>query len=187
MIGRLPLLLGLFTLTSSLFADSENLDSEAGELFALIGKRLSYMEEVARFKMAKNIPIEDMEREEAVLEAAKKRAEKAGLNPSSIEAFFKAQMAAAKGIQIRFQAEWTIDEALPVEPSMDLNSEIRPALTKLGNEIIDAIKAYLDGGKEFEPSLHPEFSDALRIRHLSAVHKRLIFSALQDIKTSSAD
>ena len=178
---RLAFLIIPLAASLTLFAESD-LEAKKDQVFDLIAQRLAYMEDVARYKVKNDLPIDDAKREEIVVENAKSSASEVGLNPTSIEGFFKAQIAAAKAIQYRARAQWIVKEAEIDEPTKDLDTEIRPALLILGEEIIDALKLYLELEIGFEDSLFSEFSKKVSNPHLSETHKRLLFKALQEVK-----
>lgn len=59
-------------------------------LFKSINERLSYMELVALYKAINHLPIEEIARENIVIDKAKVAAQAKGLDPVHIEVFFKA-------------------------------------------------------------------------------------------------
>ena len=107
------------------------------DLFSAINERLSYMEDVALFKAQQHLPIENIERENVVLDKAKMSAFKQGLDPDSIEGFFEAQISVAKAIQFRYRADLLFEPS--VEKSKNLQNEVRPLLLELGDQIIKNI------------------------------------------------
>ena len=117
-----------------LFSHQASAEVIASELFKAINERLGYMEDVALFKARRQLAIEDIEREKIVIEKAKKSAQNKGLDPDSVEAFFKAQISVAKAIQFRYRAD-LLSQPTSREPR-DLKQEIRPQLISLGDQII---------------------------------------------------
>lgn len=119
--------------------------ASAGEdaLFAAVAERLSHMRDVAHFKSIAGRPIEDRAREEIVLDAAVASAVARGLDAGSVRAFFRAQIDAAKIIQYRYRAAWLADPSALGSTAPDLATDIRPALTRLGDRIIEALAARL--------------------------------------------
>lgn len=108
------------------------------DLPALLVERLAWMDEVARYKQARGLPIEDAPREDALLDAMAREAETAGLPPAEVRAFFAGQIEAAKQAQhawLKSQADQARnDTSLP-----DLAGEVRPALDALGRRLIAAL------------------------------------------------
>lgn len=151
------------------------------EIFELINQRLTYMEDVALFKHTKGRDVEDLTREKKVLEKAKCDAEKAGLDPDSIKHFFQAQMNAAKAIQYGYIDQWS--SARPANKKhRDLDSEVRPRLIELGDQIVRQISAYLKNEGKFDNNMQKEFVRLVNATHLSEDNKEKMFECLQRIR-----
>lgn len=101
-------------------------------------ERLSWMDEVARVKQAKRLPVTDPKREgELFLAMAKKGAAK-GLPEVPVRAFFSGQMDAAKQLQM----EWLqAHKGTPVSQGAlpDLATTVRPALDEIGEKMLSAL------------------------------------------------
>lgn len=108
--------------------------SEADHLVDLLARRLALMPAVARAKRAQGLALVDPEREGRVVEAARKRARAAGLDPASVEALFRLQIALATRVQERAGAAADA-------PALDLAQELRPAIGALGDRIVAALAA----------------------------------------------
>lgn len=106
---------------------------DAGEL---ISQRLALMDDVAAFKWAGGLPIEDLDRERIVLDAAVRSGLDHGLTVSSVEAFFALQIKAAKEIQAYWFDQWRDGGEAP--PAPDLATTIRPQIVALGDAILAA-------------------------------------------------
>lgn len=106
----------------------------ADDLYALVGERLSHMRDVAAFKWVHERPVEDLARERLVVEAALTAARNRGIQAARAEAFFRAQIEAAKDIQRYWFSMWRSGGG-PVE-APDLDTRIRPQLLILGDQII---------------------------------------------------
>ncbi len=102
-------------------------------LVDLLARRLAYMPLVAAYKRQHGLPIEDREREATVLQAALVRAKTTGISESALRSFFALQIELAKAVQRRSRAG----------ESLDLTTQIRPALIELGDRIVEA----LDGAR----------------------------------------
>ena len=135
-------ILGMQLLAAALLAvsGSSHADSCATDVFRLINKRLSFMKDVAIYKAKNGKAVEDRAREEVVIENAKERALQAGVDPNSIEEFFRTQISAAKVIQYRYLANWMLSSKLPQSEPRDLITVVRPELIRLGKEIVAAIR-----------------------------------------------
>ena len=157
-------------------AENENIQA----LFLAINERLGFMEDVALYKAQNRVPVEDIERENTVLENSKTSAATQGINPQSMERFFVTQINAAKAIQYRFRAELLTRE-LP-DNTVDLDLSIRPALDRLGIEIIRIFAQVLREGEEISEQDSATFFKALTSRHLVERDKRKLFEAMRQVR-----
>lgn len=102
--------------------------------------------------MTSNKPIEDIGREQVVIDKASQSAEKVGLNKQSVVGFFEAQISAAKAIQYRYRAD-LLSQTTSKTPR-DLQTVIRPALIKLGKqintELVSSFSKYQNSGNLVE-------------------------------------
>jgi len=155
------------------------------ELFETINERLSYMEDVALFKAENHRPIEDVEREKIVIDKAKVFARDRGLDPNSVEYFFKAQISVAKAIQYRYRAD-ILSQPSQHKPK-DLQQEVRPSLIRLGDQIIQQMVAYIKTNGSFESIQFSELDAAINVKHIGFLDKRLLFDALQKVKDIPAN
>jgi hypothetical protein len=128
------------------------------------------MPAVARWKRERGRPLDDPEREARVLARVRLAAERSGLDPLSTEHLFRAQIELAKRVQAR---------ASDAAPALDLETELRPALARLGDRIVESLArvapfAGAQLGAErlalLEPYLEPEEVSLLR-RRLLAVRR----------------
>lgn len=111
---------------------------ELDHLLDLVARRLAFMPPVAVWKAARGVPIEDRERERIVLEAAGRTAAEFGLDPAPVREWFALQIDLAKAVQGRTPA---------VEPTLELD-EVRPALIRLGERQVRALRALAAGAVE---------------------------------------
>jgi chorismate mutase len=153
----------------------------SSELFTAINERLGYMGDVALFKAHNHLAIEDIEREKIVIDKAKKSAHEKGLDPDSVEEFFKAQISVAKAIQFRYRADLLSQPSFQ-EPK-DLKREIRPQLLSLGDQIIQQMAIYIEA-LAFKPTGFADFDAAINVEYVTASDKQLLFKALQKVKLS---
>ena len=110
------------------FGEQQRLDA-LGNLTDLLARRMAFMPLVAGAKAKLGMPIEDLPREQVVLDSAAASARKAGLPEAETRAFFGLQIELSKAVQRRSS------EA----PTLDLAREIRPALNELGDRILVAM------------------------------------------------
>ena len=106
--------------------------TESRRLADLVSRRLALMPHVAAWKRARGVPIEDRDRERAVLRGARRNAEARGLNPDSMAAFFELQIELAKALQQRSPMRDT---------PLALKAQLRPRLLELGARIQDSVAA----------------------------------------------
>lgn len=102
--------------------------------------RLSWMDEVARVKQARSLPINDPKREAELLDAMEQRALAMDLPSSAVRAFFTGQINAAKQLQFEWIASHASSSSSATEPLPDLARTIRPALDEIGTRMIEALK-----------------------------------------------
>jgi len=123
--------------TGALGVSGDRSASLPSALLAAIDERLALMPWVAAAKQRDGLPLEAPEREALVLasawEATRAAAARAGREPpseSAVRALFRAQIDAAKGVQRRAIEAKGLDPDPP-----DLESELRPAILRLGDRI----------------------------------------------------
>ena len=107
----------------------------ASPIDALIAERLGYMKDVALYKSQHGLPIEDLPREQIVLDNAVRHGLRFGLKPDSSRQFFSLQIEAAKEIQAYWLQRWQAYPAQKPDHVPDLVNVIRPGLIELGNRI----------------------------------------------------
>ena len=88
------------------------------------------MPAIARWKAAGGVPIEDLERERVVLDAAERIAVEFDLAPEPVRAWFALQIELAMAVQRRTAV---------AAPPLDLEA-IRPALLRLGERQIRSLR-----------------------------------------------
>jgi cyclohexadienyl dehydratase len=158
-------------------------DPGVATLYQLVDQRLSYMRDVAAYKWRNHLPIEDLQREKTVIENAISQAKERGLDQRSSRAFFLAQIDAAKAIQRNWFTEWRQDGASLPDSTRRLKDEIRPALIRLGNQIIVQIELILKSGRQLpDQSENGSFTKALRTEKLDAASIAELFDALIQLR-----
>jgi len=100
------------------------------EVVDLVARRLELMDAVGAWKRAHQKPIEDLAQEARVLDAVAKRAAELGLEPGGVRSLFELEIALAKRIQAAGQSD---------QASLDLDTELRPALARLSDRQLDAL------------------------------------------------
>ncbi len=102
------------------------------DLIDQLARRLAFMPHVASWKRAHGVPLEDLPREEIVLANAEGAARAHGLDATTVRELFELQIDLAKAVERRASAD-----AAP----LDLEREIRPALSRIGERIIERLAA----------------------------------------------
>lgn len=136
------LLLVACLLTSPAGAVSEPVKTPQFErLLSLVNQRLQLMEDVAAYKYANQIAIENRQRETVVLASAMASARQLPLDPATLEPFFRLQIEMAKKIQKSWIASWQAQGIAPVSQTLraDLKTQIRPALLALGAQMVEQL------------------------------------------------
>lgn len=105
----------------------------------LVDQRLAMMVDVARHKWNAKAAIEDIPREAQIIAGLTKQAADAGVRPELAEAFFRAQIEAAKTLQREHFARWEKDGAGPFTDVPDLAKDIRPRLDALTPKLLKAL------------------------------------------------
>ncbi|MCZ6501754.1 MAG: gamma subclass chorismate mutase AroQ, partial [Gammaproteobacteria bacterium] len=152
------------------FASADN-----QELFGLISERLSYMDEVATYKFIHGLPIEDLERENVVLDHAAFDGLVYGIKVETSRTFFLQQISAAKEIQ-RYWFEQFKTQPIPAK-GPDLNDVIRPELVRLGESITRQLANDAKSGLSLE-----NFLKTVDIEGLSTLSKQSMYEALTAIE-----
>ena len=122
---------------------------ESGGLPGLMVERLSWMDEVAMVKLAKDLPVEDATREVALLEAMAVLGAEMGLPSAAVRGFFAGQILAAKVCQ----EEWLQTRSSDAVASLalpDLPGTVRPALDAIGKRMLVALVDVRKSGHSLE-------------------------------------
>lgn len=111
-------------------------DRAIDALLSLMRQRLEVMHDVARYKWAKKAPIEDPEREAALLKDVASRAAGIGLDPDFVRAFFRGQIEAAKLVQRADFSRWETDPEGAGGEVPDLAGDLRPRIDALNRDLL---------------------------------------------------
>jgi chorismate mutase len=121
--------------TSFTAADTAAVD----RLLGLIKERLDVAPDVARTKWNTKAPVEDLPREQQIIDSVGRRAPEYGLDPRLATSFSRAQIEASKIVQNALHAEWTAKQQPPFSTVADLRKDIRPVLDRLTPEMMRAL------------------------------------------------
>jgi cyclohexadienyl dehydratase len=108
------------------------------EVADLIAARLELMEPVAAWKHAHSLPVVDEAREAQVLDTTVQQAQRLGIDPAAARALFSLQVQLARRVQQHHLQAWR-DRGARSGPVRDLNSDLRPALDRIGSQLLRAI------------------------------------------------
>lgn len=114
-------------------------DDHSGALLPLVrasAKRILLAREVALFKWDNGTPVEDIAREQQVIETAARLASARGLDATFVANFFRAQIEANKTVQYSMVADWHRAGTAPAHPPINLPGVIRPQLDELAGTLL---------------------------------------------------
>ncbi|KZD08560.1 gamma subclass chorismate mutase AroQ [Oceanibaculum pacificum] len=111
-----------------------------GRLAAVLDRRLALGVEVARAKWNSGQPIQDVPREQAVIEATVNRATAEGIDPALARAVIVAQIAASRALQESLHADWKAAGQGRFADALDLGRDLRPQFDALGSDLLAALK-----------------------------------------------
>ena len=133
-------------------------------LLTLIEQRLALADEVARSKWNSGAAVEDLARENEIVETIGRDAGKYGLDPAFARSFFRAQIEASKLAQNARLAQWRAIRQPKFADAPDLQRDIRPQLDRLTPLMLDALSRSI-------PALHaPDAAMRLQARAGDAAH-----------------
>jgi chorismate mutase len=133
-------------------------------LLTLIEQRLVLANDVARSKWNSGAAVEDLPRENEIVEAIGRDAGLHGLDAGFAKSFFRAQIEASKLAQNARLAQWRAARQPPFADAPDLQRDIRPRLDRLTPLMLDALSRSL-------PALHaPDAALRLQARAGDAAH-----------------
>jgi chorismate mutase len=110
-----------------------------GGLLELVDQRLALATEVARSKWNSGAPVEDLPREQAIIDAIGREAPRYGLTAATAMEFFRAQIEASKIAQNAQLAAWRVAAQPAFADAPDLQRDIRPQLDRLTPALLAAL------------------------------------------------
>jgi chorismate mutase-like protein len=108
-------------------------------LAALIDERLALVTEVARYKWNSGAAIEDPPREQALMVSLRERAMSMGLPQARVDAFFLAQIEAAKQLQRELFERWKREGRDKFAGIADLATTIRPGIDTVTGQMLQTL------------------------------------------------
>ena len=114
-------------------------DKAAARLAALIDERLALVTEVARYKWNTGAAIEDPPREQALLALLREKAIPLGIPAARVDAFFLAQIEAAKQLQRELFLRWKRERRDKFPGIADLATSIRPGIDMVTGQMLQTL------------------------------------------------
>lgn len=114
-------------------------DEAAMDLARLADLRLGVVTEVARWKWNRQAPIEDLAREASLLSALRKSAIERGIPAAQVDAFFGAQIEAAKQLQRDLFDLWREQGAGQFQGVADLDTQLRPQIDAINARMLEVL------------------------------------------------
>lgn len=145
-------------------------------LIARVVERLDLMHDVARWKWTAQKPIDDPDREAALLARMVIQATNRGIDADEARTFFEDQFAAAKLIQRADFDQWTREGRGPFEDVADLASVQRPRIDAATERLLDALAALHEADRH-PPPPGAEPSGLRRKRMTAAASSRFASAA----------
>ena len=159
---------------------------EFKHLLRLVDQRLQLMQDVAAYKYANHIAIENKQREKIVLASAIASAQKLQLDSATLEPFFRLQIEIAKKIQKGWIESWKTEGIVPVSKNniVDLKTKIRPALIIIGDQLVEQLPfalQELNGADNLDQYLKT-VDATLTSRFVNAEIKRELLQSLLQVR-----
>jgi cyclohexadienyl dehydratase len=130
-------------------------------------ERGALMHDVAAWKWLHGRPVTDPQRERELLDRMREQARVLGMEPDALAAFFELQMRWARELQERLQSDWRRTNA-EVVASRGLNKELRPALDRIGRDLLQAL--YLSLPELQSPSFRLRYESRV-LQHSGLSHE----------------
>jgi cyclohexadienyl dehydratase len=154
---------------------------ELANVIQVMSERLQLMQEVAAWKFAHQLPVQDVERERQVLQATVRRAQQLGIEPRAAERLFSLQIELARRIQQDAIQRWR--ESGSAAPRFrNLDTELRPALDQLGTRLLQAIYLALPQLEHASLAQHEALSGPLLAAGLQAAEAKSLLDALDELQ-----
>ncbi|KLP57641.1 chorismate mutase [Enterobacter genomosp. O] len=150
------------------------------ELAEALNTRFAVMKDVAGYKAANHLPVEDLPREKNVLLKAQSAARDAMLAPQSIDTFVQTQMAISKNIQYRYLDRWRLQPEKEWQPRP--LAQVRAQILELDNTILNLISRQILTGGGFSEEQGRMLAQLLDDKEITALEKAQLIGALGKIK-----
>ncbi|MFJ7209286.1 chorismate mutase [Streptomyces sp. NPDC098789] len=156
------------------------LDQGMRTIVRLASERVKTADVVAAAKWGTRQPIDDPDREQAVLDGVTAQAAKRGVDEAAVRRIFEDQIAANKAVQVALHAQWQARPAERPTHRLDLATQVRPVLDRVDGQLLTAIQQvqHLLSAPGCEVALSREIAAAARAQGLDALHRSGLDQAL---------
>ena len=159
-------------------AQFESSQQAVEQVVALMAQRLELMPHVARWKQAHDVPILDATREQQVLDATVSQAAALGIDAASARNLFALQIEIARSIQHRTLATGSARGVT----LRDLNRDLRPALDRIGKQLLLAVYLALPELQRSEALNEAHSTDALLAAGASVAEADSLLAAVRALR-----
>lgn len=178
----LVLFLGAQNVAFAKLSDQET--KNVSHLLHLVNERFNLQKDVAAYKHNTNMPSFIPGREQQILADVRNTANIHHLDLQTVQNFIDIQMRAAVDVQLKWRSHWKRTDFPKEYPVKDLQTQIRPALSKLTKQIVEEI------GKNIELTSDPDnfediaqlFSEIIEDPFITEAHREAVLQALVRIK-----
>ena len=159
---------------------------DVANVVELLAQRLQLMPEVAAWKAARNVPVQDVDRERQVLQATVQRAQQLGIEAATAERLFGLQIELARRVQSDAIAHWRSSGIAP-PAARNLETELRPVLDELGKRLLQALYLSLPQLERSESAQLATLAQPLRTAGLSDAEASSLLQALFALRRAPSD
>lgn len=149
------------------------------DIYILISKELSYMENIALYKEINHLCIENPSLERHIHKQITAYAEKVGLDVKSLHEYYLKQFLAGKSMQYRARADYL--GRTQGKKALDWANEIEPKFKANSEEFMQAMVNFLKEGNEIEQKSFETFAEFLPNPYLAKIEKERMFAYLRKI------
>jgi len=145
------------------------------------------MKAVALYKRAHQLPVEDLKREQTIIDRVASNAGQLGIDPATTQTFFHAQMEIGKQLQHSWLQRWQQQPPQELQV-MDLAKEIRPRLDEINARMLISLKAALPTLVETNlyTAHQAQFTQQVDVELLSDVSRQALLTSLLAVRAASA-
>ncbi len=168
---------------NSPYGNKDGHDSDLQKMVNFITERLKLADKVAVNKWDNNLPVEDLPREQIILQNMVRQAENRGLNPDWAHRFFRGQIEANKDIQFELLRLWQIQGRRPYGPPVDLVNEVRPEIDYINGKLIELAKSTEHERRDWDCKMEVEKNTryAAFLYNLDELHQRALQRATENL------